>query len=325
MNKNYPSVEDHLKKQIGESFDNAYSDFKSDFRSELLEWFQNTYKEILGIKKEDELRKKRVIDTLNKNISDLWHIVERYDENLWFEKWKKLVDEITEPLPETLVEYQSEERFTEQEDDSYKLRIQKKIKRLARTVSLTFKKDKAGWKQVIQLRKSAKLELSGLSELPDKLMGEEFEILSKAIGKLLEQEPDNKQLDEPKKEENTEKNEANELAIDKPEQKNIESEKVEKGAKNGYRVEVIDKIESHLQDAIQILKTVETESPISNRAFEECYQAAVRSGTVEDERKLLEEDQLDAKISAKERFLNKRQKEWQTFIKSQYSAVAIQN
>ncbi len=324
MNKNYPSVEDHLKKQIGESFDKAYSDLKSDFRSELLEWFQKTYKEILGIKKEDELRKKRVIDTLNKNISDLWHIVERYDENLWFEKWKELVDEITEPLPETVVEYQSEERFTEQEGDSYKLKIQKRIKRLARSVSLTFKKDKAGWKQVIQLKKCVKLELAGLSELPDDLMGEEFEVLSRAIGKLLEQEPVKEQPAENETVESAESKEGSESATDNTEQKNVESDKAEKSAKNGYRVQVIDKIESHLQDAMQILKTVETETPISTRAFDECYQAAVRSGTVEDERKLLEEDQLDGKLDAKERLLNKRQKEWQTFIKSQYSDFAIQ-
>jgi len=324
MNKNYPSVTDHLQKQIGESFDKAYSELKSDFRNELLEWFQKTYKEILGIKKEDELRKKRVIDTLNKNISDLWHIVERYDENLWSEKWKKLVDEVTEPLPETVVEYQSEERFTEQEEDSYKLKIQKRIKRLARTVSMTFKTDKTGWKQVIQLKKSAKLELAGISQLPEELMGEEFELLSRAIGKLLEQEPVKEQPSEAEKDESVENGEGSEAATDKQEPKKYESEKNDNNGKSGYRVEVIDKIESHLQDAIQILKNVETDSPISSRVFNECYQAAVKSGTVEDERKLLEDVGLNGKLSDKESLLNKRQKEWQTYIKSQYSDFAIQ-
>ncbi|MDZ7757881.1 ATP-binding protein [Rhodohalobacter sp.] len=330
MNKNYPSVTDHLKKQIGESFDKAYTDLKIDFRNELLEWFQKTYKEILGIKKEDELRKKRVIDTLNKNISDLWNIIERYDENLWSEKWKNLVDEITEPLPETVVEYQSEERFTEQEDDSYKLKIQKKLKRLARTVSMLFKKDKAGWKQVIQLKKSAKLELAGISQLPDELMGEEFEILSRAIGKLLEREPVKEQPQPSEAEANDsnqneeESEEKNEPAADKSAPKKNEAENIEESGNNGYRVEVINKIESHLQNAIQILKNVEAESPISTRVYKECYQAAIKSGTVEDERKLLEEDQLNAKLVEKGSFLNKRQKEWQTFIKSQYSDFAIQ-
>lgn len=324
MNKNYPSVTDHLEKQIDESFDKAYSNLKSDFRNELLGWFQKTYKEILGIKKEDDLRKKRVIDTLNKNISDLWHVVERYDENLWSEKWKELVDEITAPLPETVVEYQSEERFMEQEEDSYKLKLQKKIKRLARTVSMTFKNDKKGWKQVIQLKKSTKLELAGLSELPEELMGEEFELLSRAIGKLLEQEPVKEQPSEAETDESSENGEGGESSADKPEPKKNESENIEKSAKNGYRVQVIDEIESHLQDAIQILKNVDTDSFVSDRVFNECYQAAVRSGTVEDERKLLEEDQLDGKLSAKELLLNKRQKEWQTFIKSQYSDFAIQ-
>jgi len=324
MNKNYPSVTDHLKKQIDESFDKAYTDLKKDFRNELLEWFQKTYKEILGIKKEDELRKKRVIDTLNKNISDLCNIVERYDENLWSEKWENLVEEITEPLPETVVEYQSEERFTEQEDDSYKLKIQKKFKRLARTVSMLFKKDKAGWKQVIQLKKSAKLELAGISDLPDELMGEEFELLSRAISKLLEQEPVKEQPSETETSESNHSEEESEQAADKPEEKKNEAEDIEESGSKGYRVEVINKIDSHLYEAIQILKNVETDSPISTRVYNECYQAAIKSGTVEDERKLLEEDQLNAKLAEKGSFLNKRQKEWQTFIKSQYSDFAIQ-
>jgi len=103
--------------------------------------------------------------------------------------WRTLVDEITEPLPETVIEYQAEDQFKEQEDDSVKVKYQKKLKRLARRVSMPFKKDKSGWKQVIQLRQSAKLQLLGISDLPDRLMADEFEYLSSALGKLLEQEP----------------------------------------------------------------------------------------------------------------------------------------
>jgi len=103
--------------------------------------------------------------------------------------WRTLVDEIMEPLPETVIEYQAEDRFKEQEDDSVKVKYQKKLKRLARRVSMPFKKDKSGWKQVIQLRQSAKLQLLGISDLPDRLMADEFEYLSSALGKLLEQEP----------------------------------------------------------------------------------------------------------------------------------------
>ena len=54
---------------------------------------------------------------------------------------------------------------------------------------MPFKKEKSDWKQVIQLRQSAKLQLLGISDLPDQLMADEFECLSSALGKLLEQEP----------------------------------------------------------------------------------------------------------------------------------------
>ncbi|WP_069132895.1 ATP-binding protein [Rhodohalobacter halophilus] len=316
MNKNYPSVREHLREQIGEKFDQAYADMRSEFRLALLEWFQKTYKEILGIKKSDELRNKRVVDTLNKNISDLRQIIEGYNENLWSEKWNQLIEDLTRSLPETVVEYQSEERFAIGEEDSFKLRFQKKLKRFARRVSMPFKKDKSGWKQVVQLRRTVKLQLCGTSDLPNNLLAEEFELLSRAVGKLLEQEPlkeDVESADESVNNGAEDKEHSDKESKTKPEEQHA-----------GSKFRVIDQIETHLQESILMLKDSVSKASLSEKVYEACYQAAVVSGTVEENKKLLEDDRLEAIISEKKSILINRQKEWQAFLNSQYSDFAIQ-
>lgn len=321
MNKNYPSVTDHLKLQFGDSFDEKFAELTADFRKDLLEWFQKTYKEVLVIKKDDKLRRKRIVDILNKNVSDLENIIEAHEDFKWADNWNLLIEEVIEALPETIVEYQSEDRFATQDDDSIKLKFQKKLKRTARRVGMPFKKDKKGWKQVIQLKNTAKLQLTGLSNLPDRLLSEELELQSRAIGKLLEQQPVNKEVAESKEQEDVE----NDQPVDDGSDSSKEESKQQSiSEKPDYQFEVIEKIETHLQESIQILKSIESDPPISEQVFNVCFQAAVISGTVEEDRQLLEPDSIKNKLIEKKSSLAKQQTEWLKFFKSQFSDFAIQ-
>lgn len=313
MNKNYPSVAEYLRKQIEEKFTAKTAEFRREFRSELLNWFQTTYKEILSIKKDDELRNKRVVDTLNKNISDLNNVIENYGENQWSDHWNTLINDLTEQLPETVVEYQSEERFEAKEEDSFRLKSLKALKRGLRIVSAPFKKDKKGWKQVIQLRKSIRLKLTGISGLPEDLLAEEFKVMADALAKLLEKEPEKK----------IDKEEGGKNKAEGDENKNSKPPKVDE-QKAGYKFLVLEKIETHLQEAISILKKVEPDDSVLQRVMDECYNIAVKSGTVEENRKLLEPDYYEAKLASKKLSLQKLQNDWLIYLKSQYSDFAIQ-
>ncbi len=312
MNKNYPAVTDHLKNHIGENFTGKVEAFRTEFRSELLSWFQTTYKEILNIKKGDEFRNKRVVDTLNKNISDLKQIVDYYEKKEWADQWIDMVDELTEELPETVVEYQTEERFQPDEDDSVILKTLKSIKRALRTLSVPFKRDKKGWKQVIQLRKSVRLQLNVLSDLPDELLSDEYQILTDAVAKLLEKEPvKQSEKSESKTEETVE---------------GVEPDTKSEGSTDrvGLKFQVIEQIEVHLQDAISLLKDVNVDEELTSRVIDETFEFSVRSGTVEENRKRLEKDNYDTELVRKNSTLSGSQKGWITYLRSQYSDFAIQ-
>lgn len=300
MSKNYKSVSEHLKK-VGEQFPEKSKSLRSEIRSELLSWMQRTYKEILNIRKEDEeLRKKRVVDILNKNIPDLRAVIENFEINSWADKWSVLVDELTNDLPDTVVEYQSEERFQILEEDSLKVRIQKNIKRFLRKVSILIKRDKAGWKQVIQLKMSVRLQLTALSEIPDEFLTGEFRLMSEALDKLLEDERE---------------------ALDIPVESEQESDKKRQGR---YQMKVIDQIETHFQDAIKMLKHIETDDGLPDRLIRECFDIAKISGTVEDNRKLQEPENAESERAFKCEKLNVLQNKWEVYLKSQYSDLAIQ-
>ncbi len=312
MNKNYPAVTDHLKNQIGEHFESKLEAFRTEFRSELLSWFQVTYKEILSIKKDDEFRKKRVVDTLNKNITDLKNIVDHYDKQKWADQWIDLIDGLTEEFPETVVEYQSEDRFLADESDSVTLKVLKSFKRVLRTVSSPIKRDKKGWKQVIQLRKSVRLQLIVLSGLPDELLSHEFQVLTKSAAKLLEKEPENQDENPEKELEGS----AEDAVTDK--------KTAENKAETVLTFQVVEQIEAHLQEAITLLKDVDVGEDIGKRALNECFNFSVKSGTLEENRNRLEPDNYNSEISRKNSELNGIQKDWNTYLRSQYSDFAIQ-
>jgi hypothetical protein len=183
--KRYVHLDRHLNDGLRESLKQELYNISLEFEQDLGEWYRETYSEIVSVKKDDAERKRRLALILSQKIDDLRVVLDDANKRSFALKWQKMVDKVALKIPEVVEEIQAGERFVAQPSDSFRVKVLKGVKSLAKTIS-----GREEWKQKIKLRNVVRYYLLADHEKAARFMGSVFHRMAMSLEFLLEQETD---------------------------------------------------------------------------------------------------------------------------------------
>lgn len=293
QNGYYRQVRELTDSFLDEKLPSMIQEFIAEKNQPFLNLLTEMYSSVLKIKKDDPQRNKKIVRELNERIPKLYLLLQ--DEKLvTAEKWfQKIGDEVGE-LPETVEEKSSPDRFKALSEDSTAVRIRKIVKRVVR--KLPGRKEDAC--QTIPLRNIIELVLLESPYIRKEIIGEGYLLMARTFDFILETEDD------------------------------IPLEPNEKDAKNftdDFRIDQISHVETHLQQAIQLLKKgIEPREDVMKALAKDAGNHAEKSDSAELSASIFEDETVNKKRLRYSIELKNYEEEWGKYIRSQFADFNIQ-
>lgn len=296
----YKKVSKYISSIFDEQFQDLVKEYKTEFREDVLEWFSGTYNELLKIKKDDPLLYRKKVELLESRLPLLELKLKAISEESRYGKWEKLINDITDSLPDEIEENQSTDRFTVQDGDRIYIRIAKKCKLVLHSLQKFLHKGKADWKQSIPVKNIVKSRLLESNIILDAYFYEEYETIARSFEFLFEKR-----------------------VPEQAEEKNSEASKKEPPRE--FKIEVIKTLEEHLRSAVQLLKDVDEENTATVDVIKkECLETAQLADTVELKKEIYKSVSLERRIERLRIKISSHENTWHQFLNSQFSDLKIQ-
>ena len=268
----------------------AIREFIAKKKEPFLHWFTDTYSAFLKVKKDDPQRQRKIVKELNERmplLRDLLKDAEPGASESWLQDLKKIVA----TLPENIEEESSPDRFEALEKDSTAVRIKKMVKRSAR-------KFPGGPKvayQIIPLRNIVESVLLESTYVRKEIVGEGYLMMVNAFDLILETETEPDEVTEGKK------------------------------YTDNFRIDQVEHIETHLQEAIQLLKNgIEPDEAVMQAMAKEAIGRAEKADTTELRSSRFEDAVINKKRLRYTLELDEYEKEWEKYLQSQFADFNIQ-
>jgi hypothetical protein len=296
----YKKVYKSISSTIEEQFPDLVKIFKTEFRKEALEWFTDTYNELLKIKKDDPLFYRKKVKLLESRLPELELVLKNISDVSWFEIWEKLISDATDSIPDEVVETQSADRFTVHEGDRVYIKLTKMCKLGIRSLQKTLHIGKTDWKQSIPVKNIVRSRLLESNKVLDTYFYSEFETIARSFDFLFEKR----------------------VAKDTDEKS---SEALKINSSREFKIEVIITLEEHLRSAVQLLKDVDGENFEAIKEIKrECLETASLVDTAELKKETYQSTSLNQRIERQREKLGSHESTWDQFLKSQFTDLKIQ-
>ncbi len=181
--KRYTTLYRHLNDDLREILRNELENLALSYQQNLIDWYKETYSEILGVKKDDEDRKNRLTQILSRKVYDLKTVLDHACSQPFTVMWQEVADRVASKVPDVIEEVQAEERFIALPADSLKVRFFKKGKSFVKAVS-----GRNEWTQHVKLQEVVQHYMLSEHEQAGSFMTKIFCRMATSVEMLLEQE-----------------------------------------------------------------------------------------------------------------------------------------
>lgn len=289
----YRQVREFAASFFDENLPVMIREFISEKNQPFLTLFTEMYSSILKIKKDDPQRNKKIVEQLNERIPKL-NLLLQDDELVTAGKWFQKIENEVSVLPSTVEEKSSPERFEALDGDRSAVRIKKIMKRTARKLPGTKEEEY----QTIPLRNIVETVMLESPYIRKQIIGEGHYLVAQTFDFILETEEEFL-----------------------PEKSNHHLNRF----RDDFRIDQISHIETHLQNAIQLLKKgIEPDENKIKELAKDAVDCAEKADSAELNGSLFNSESVHKKRIRYTIELENYEEQWGKYIRSQFADFCIQ-